>query len=625
MKPPAPKVLIVDDQPANLFALQQMLSKIKVEVIQASNGNDALSYALEHELALILLDVQMPEMDGYEVATLLRSNDDTSKIPIIFVTAAYKDDAHKILGYGSGAVDYLEKPIDDNILLSKMRVFIDLYQQKRELERTLDLMESTNTQLVLEISERKATEKALKEAKLVAESANYAKSAFLANMSHELRTPLNAILGYAQILQQEGALSDTQQQGVKTILRSGEYLLTLINDILDLAKVEAGQLELFPNSFNLERFFIELSDIFRIKTAKKGLEFRFESKNALPIEIHADEKRLRQVCMNLLSNAVKFTEQGEVRFTVEYQKPQLIIQVFDTGIGIPQEMHSKIFQPFVQTGANKYKQQGTGLGLAISRNLIDRMGGQIALETDIVQGSCFTFQVPVQETKTVSVSQTMDDVTSVIGVRRSDGTDTQIHLLVVDDVIENRAVLRGLLEPLGFIITEASNGTEAVACTNSQNFDAILMDLVMPEMDGLTATKKILNNSDNSERVIIAITASAFEEDRQTSIAAGCSDYVTKPFELSKLLQTLQKHLPITWDYADTSCKESEKTEITKLELEDNHKKILLSMIEHGSMHEIIKYLENLLDKNYSPTQVKTLLSLAKNFKLANIRRILEN
>ena len=453
-----PKVLIVDDQPANLFALRWILSKINVEVIEASNGNDALARTVEHDLALILLDVQMPDMDGYEVANLLRSNDDTSHIPIIFVTAAYKDDAHRVLGYGAGAVDYVEKPIDNAILLSKARVFIDLYERRRELEQVLALMELTNRQLKSEIAEHKAAEDALKQAKIAAEVANMAKSAFLANMSHELRTPLNAMLGYAQILQNDPCLGEAQKRGINIIKRSGDHLLTLINDVLDLAKVEAGHLDLYPRVFDLGHFFAEINDMFRIRATEKGLAFYYQASCRLPAEVNTDEKRLRQICMNLLGNAMKFTERGEVRLKADYRLGNLIICVIDTGIGISEAMREQIFKPFVQTGENKYKQQGTGLGLAISRNLVERMGGSIGLTSEPNKGSCFRVCIPVSVVNMLPLLPVLDNSAAVAGYQRTDGLTQPFSVLVVDDIAENRAVLHGLLEPLGFIITVVEGG-----------------------------------------------------------------------------------------------------------------------------------------------------------------------
>ena len=399
-----PKILIVDDQPANLFALRQLLRKVNVEVIEAGNGNDALACTLDHHLALILLDVQMPEMDGYEVASLLRSNDDTRYIPIIFVTAAYKDDSHRMLGYGAGAVDYVEKPIEDAILLSKVRVFIELYERKRELKRMLSLMEETNRHLMSEIAERKAAEEALKQAKEAAEAANRAKSAFIANMSHELRTPLNAILGFARILGHATDLSEEHRHTITIIADSGEILRHLIDDILDLTRIEAGRFDIVTTPCDLTCLFDNLSPAFALNAGQRSISLNFHALTPLPM-VMADEHRLRQIGMNLLSNALKFTVQGEVTMTAAYRDGWLMLEVSDTGIGITSERLDTLFYPFIQAQQDPYTQQedGLGLGLAITKALVEQMGGTIEVESRPGEGSRFTLRVPLPLTADIQM------------------------------------------------------------------------------------------------------------------------------------------------------------------------------------------------------------------------------
>ena len=394
---------------------------------------------------------------------------------------------------------------------------------------------------------------ALAHAKEAAEAANRAKSAFLANMSHELRTPLNAVLGYTQIIQRDPGLAETQRRSVATIKRSGEYLLTLINDVLDLAKIEAGRLELTPGPCNLEDFFTELSDMFRLRAGDKGIAFHYHTGSKLPASVEVDEKRLRQVCMNLLGNAMKFTEQGGVWLETDYQESALVIRVGDTGIGIPAGLREYIFKPFQQAGENQYKQQGTGLGLAISHSLVEQMRGRIELESKEGIGSVFTAYIPtaVLNTTALSTTKTTPRYAAVIGYTRADRREGPLRMLVVDDNADNRAVLRGLLEPLGFQVSEAADGAEAVALTATQNFDGILMDLVMPKLDGLSATSRILARSGQANRVIIAVSARAFEENRAESLAAGCRAHLSKPVAREVLLHTLQTHLPLHWHYAD--------------------------------------------------------------------------
>lgn len=401
-----------------------------------------------------------------------------------------------------------------------------------------------------------------------AETANRAKSAFLANMSHELRTPLNAVLGFAQILQRDSTLSPAQQENVNTIKRSGDYLLTLINDILDLAKIEAGRLELTPGPCELQRFFSELGNLFRLRAQEKGIAFQYQTIGTLPYSVEVDEKRLRQICMNLLGNAVKFTEQGEVQLTVNYQltfcshspttfastettqRPphgELVIQVTDTGIGIPISEHKVIFQPFRQIGKTQYKQQGTGLGLTISHSLVKEMGGHFELDSQVGVGSRFTVRIPALQLKTVSEAKKAAKPVVVQGYRRTDGLDKPLQVLIVDDNLVNRQVICDLLVPLGFGLSEAEDGLQAVALSRSQHYDVILMDLVMPNLNGLEATRQILAQPDNSNKPIVALTACAFDEDRAKCMAAGCCDYLSKPLDSVVLLQILQMHLPLEW------------------------------------------------------------------------------
>ena len=412
------------------------------------------------------------------------------------------------------------------------------------------------------------------ELKQRAEAASRAKSAFLANMSHELRTPLNAVLGYAQILQRDTTIGEAQRQQVDTIKRSGDYLLTLINDVLDLSKVEAGRLELMPGPCRLRGFFTELSDLFRLRAQDKGIAFDCQVSAALPASVEVDDKRLRQICMNLLGNAVKFTEQGEVRLEVDYHPPflqegdrggkikkevcgELIIRIGDTGIGISPALHEEIFKPFRQAGEDQYKQQGTGLGLAISHSLVEQMGGCIQLDSEEGRGSRFTVRIPVPELEpSNAVMPAVEPGSAVVsGYRRTDGEQVPLRVLVVDDGPVNRGLLRELLTPLGFAVSEAGDGSEAVTITESQAFDIILMDLVMPHMDGLEATRRILARPGANNRVIVAVSARAFEENRAESLTAGCREHLSKPLSSKQLLRVLQALLPLEWKYRENTTK----------------------------------------------------------------------
>ncbi|MCP4695315.1 MAG: hybrid sensor histidine kinase/response regulator [Gammaproteobacteria bacterium] len=383
-----PKILIVDDDIGNRMVLATLLSEMEAETIQASSGKKALALVLQHDFALILLDVQMPGMNGYEVAQRLHAGETTRHIPIIFITAM-DDKAHQLQGYESGAVDYISKPVNDTMLLSKARVFLDLYRQRVELKRTLAPLEN-------EISGLKAAlERKLTEAKQATEAGNRVSREFVANISHEIRTPLNSILGFAQILKQNKAPNSPEQRAIHTIQQSGEHLLLLINDILDLSKLEAGKTALQLEAFQLLDFVKEIMEIVQVRAS--DIDFVFETGPGLPLWVKGDETRLRQVLVNLLGNAIKFTEQGTVTFTVARCREKVRFKIADTGPGIAPEQLQAIFMPFRQAGDYTGTNESAGLGLTIGKKLVEMMGGSLEVESAIGKGSGFWFDLALPE------------------------------------------------------------------------------------------------------------------------------------------------------------------------------------------------------------------------------------
>ena len=476
--------------------------------------------------------------------------------------------------------------------------------------------QDTGVAFVLDLTERKRAE-AEREARHAAEAANRAKSAFLANMSHELRTPLNGILGYAQILQRDPVLGQRQLAGVNVIRQSGEHLLTLINDVLDLAKIEAGKMELYLADLQCPQFMQDIAAIVSVKAAQKGLELVCELAPDLPQWVRADEKRLRQILLNLLSNAVKFTDRGRVTLLVRFAPPaQLCFEVQDSGVGITADQLETIFAPFEQAGDIQHRVGGTGLGLAISRQYVRLMGGEIQVESQPGQGSTFRFEVaaqPVQAATAVAASRT---VTGYAGPRKK--------VLVVDDIAENRAVVIDLLTPLGFEVVEAANGRAGLELAQRLRPNLILMDIVMPELDGLAATRRLRQLEAFREVPILAMSASVSASDSAQSLAAGMNAFLPKPLEADKLLEQMARLLQLEWTHSPKQAESpSEEGPIVVPPMEEME--VLHRLARLGNMREIMAQADRLarLDERYRPF-ANQLSSLAKGYQSKAVLHLVE-
>jgi len=381
-------------------------------------------------------------------------------------------------------------------------------------------------------------------ARNAAEAANRAKSMFLANMSHEIRTPMNAVLGFSQLLERDPSLSLPAKDKVSTIMKSGEHLLSIINDILEMSRIEAGRIEIHTQSIDLFDLLNDLAAMLRLRAEEKGLFFTLDRQDDLPRYILADLGKMRQVLINLLGNAVKFTSQGSITMrALAVGIDRVAIEIEDTGIGIAPKELEKLFHPFERTLSGEQAASGTGLGLAISREYAHLMGGEISVASTTGAGSCFRFEFHAPMTAMLPVSP--KSPCRVKGLTPGQG---EIRVLVVDDQRTNRELLRAMLEPLGFVVDEADEGSKAIDQARALHPRIILMDLVMPGMDGVEATRTLRATSANDSLAIIGISASAFDKEKQHFLDSGINAFIAKPFREQELFDLLTRHAGVQFE-----------------------------------------------------------------------------
>lgn len=666
-------VLVVDDREDGLIALEAVLSDARTNVIKAGSGFEALDLIGSHDFAAILLDVQMPGIDGFETAHRIRESAAHRHIPILFVTAIDQDDRYVYRGYESGAVDYVFKPFDPIVLKSKVDVFINLHLKERKIreqealllqaeraERLRQLSElelealrryrsmadaiphivcraradgaldyfnkvwieytglsleasvgdawqsavhPSDLQFLLkvwleamnesksweaevrlrrhdgayrwhllrgtldtsasgivcgwigsgtDIHERKVMEDELRIAKNLSDGANAAKTQFLANISHEIRTPLSAIIGFSDLLLNPSIQSERERlEYAVTIRRNGEQLLRLINEILDISKIEAGKLEVEILETDLSSVLEDVRPLFELQAEGKGLRFEIDCKRPVAKRIFTDPTRLRQILVNVVGNALKFTERGFVTLTLDHDDADpndLRFVVSDSGIGIPESKRARLFQPFMQGDSSTSRRfGGTGLGLALSRKLAQSLGGDLRLRSSGSEGSTFELGLkcrPASDASFAVGKLKRDDNVFALEARGARENDAKLdgkRILLVDDAVDNQVLISRFLRLDGADVVVSGSGEDALAKIESDtsSFDLVLMDIQMPGMDGYAATAHL--RSEGYEFPIIAFTAHALQSERDRCLNAGFDDHVTKPVKRATLVEKIRE------------------------------------------------------------------------------------
>jgi signal transduction histidine kinase len=540
-------VLLVDDDALDRRLVGLVLVKaaglIRFNIDYAQTLAEAMEKLATPGFDIVLLDLNLP--DGRGTENIQKVSSIVPNVPIVVLTGLDDEDVG-LETINSGAEDYLVKGSGlEYTLIKTIRYAIARKKSEANLRETKQELEQINARLI------KATDTANKMA-AEAGKANVAKSQFLANMSHEIRTPMNAIIGFGEVLAEE-QMADEQKGYVKLILEGARHLLQLINDILDFSKIETGRIKAETVECNIPELLANVESLMLPAARQKNLEFMVISMPDIPQTMVTDPVRLRQCLVNLVNNAVKFTENGSVKLSVQSvvkeQKPFIEFQVTDTGIGISPDKLETIFDAFTQgDGSTTRKYGGTGLGLTITKQVASLMGGDISVESQEEKGSTFTLSIPVnaeadelQKEQSLSHTQMLES-----GSRQEDGElngQFSGRVLIVEDSLTNQILIKLLLEKLGFVVTIAEDGFQAVDAVNSQVFDLIFMDMQMPNMNGFDATKKLRNLGVKTP--IIAMTGSVTHEDEGDCLKAGCDDYIPKPVDRSKLLKVISNHLTL--------------------------------------------------------------------------------
>lgn len=664
-------ILLVDDRPEGLVTLESVLTDPEFNLVKANSGREALAQVLAHDFAVILMDVQMPEMDGFETTTLIKQRERSKNIPIIFMTANNKSD-YISMGYSVGAVDYVLKPFDPYILRSKVSVFVDLYKKNRLLQeqtealRDIERRERLRTLHDLEIEGRrryqnladaipqivfrathvgaidyfnqfwlrytgrsladsvgdqwhsvvhpkdlpeierkwqeclktqtgfececrlkqvdsgifrwhllrvvpelnnvtglvswigvatdmhdqKLVQQELLLAKKLADAASETKSNFLANMSHEIRTPLGIILGFSELLIDPKTSSEEKTNAISTIRRNGEQLSKIIDEILDLSKVEAGKMDVDKSEVMVIDLLQGIKEFMTLPAREKNLDLQFQVKGKIPTKIMSNSTRLQQILVNLIGNAIKFSPKGNIEVTTEYlaenesSPARLLVSVKDSGPGLSAAQIENLFQPFTQVDTSMTRKHGgTGLGLALSRRLARALGGDITVsESKPGEGCEFVVMIPVGAVEALTFTESLLNSKRQAEVKVSkDGVPSLkgVRILLVEDSIDNQVMVSRFLTMAGAEVDLANNGVEGVNKAMKGSHDVVLMDIQMPELDGYGAISHL--RKEGFAKPIIALTAHGMIEDRQRCLEVGSNSHLTKPVNRKALIERVQQ------------------------------------------------------------------------------------
>lgn len=520
------KLLIVDDRQENIVALEALLDRNDIEVISTTSPNEALKICWEQDISIAMIDVQMPEMDGFELVEILKGNPRTREILVIFVTAISMEMKYAVRGLSVGAVDYLFKPLDPYVTAAKVDSFIQIVRSQREVKQKNEELKKYQLELIA--------------AKEQAEEGRKVKETFLANMSHEIRTPINGMQGIVHLL--ENTKLDAEQSNMVNLLKiSTGSLLGIINDVLDISKIESGKFRIVRTEGSIRNVVSSVAGLLQFKAQERGIGLVVDIDPSVSEVVLIDGLRLNQILLNLVGNAIKFTEKGAVTLSVKQINTrgnlvQIEFSVQDTGIGIDNERFEKIFETFEQAESDTAHQYGgTGLGLAIVKKLVELKGGEIKLHSEPNKGTIFTFTNWYQAVGS-SVEKSVKgigDLPSLQGMR----------ILVAEDNTINQFMIKKVLQRWSVDVDIVENGELALQKLKTNRYDLILMDINMPVMGGFETIKRIREElpAEVKDIPVITLSAAVLDEDQKKAIKAGANDVVTKPFDLNVLHYKITK------------------------------------------------------------------------------------